>query len=199
MTDPRPLPTQSNLRETAIARRTEIPAPVIAGTALAIQGHLEKLTAFQTALNVAVYYGFRSEVPIHQSVHPDAYPDKRFFLPRIENANMTFRRWTAKDRLVQNHFGILEPPIECAAIEPDQLDVVIAPLAAFDFKGSRVGMGGGFYDRTFAFRNQSDGNGDDNPLLIGVAHSAQWVPSIAKNPWDVRMDCIATEIGFIVS
>ncbi|HID00312.1 MAG TPA: 5-formyltetrahydrofolate cyclo-ligase [Piscirickettsiaceae bacterium] len=69
--------------------------------------------------------------------------------------------------------------------------LVITPLVAFDANGSRLGMGGGFYDRTFACKR----NGRHKPLLIGWAHACQEVAHLPRQPWDVPLDGVITEAG----
>jgi 5-formyltetrahydrofolate cyclo-ligase len=52
-----------------------------------------------------------------------------------------------------------------------------------------MGMGGGYYDRAFASRRESV----EKPLLIGIAHEQQFVPSVFPDWWDVQLDCVVTE------
>lgn len=68
-----------------------------------------------------------------------------------------------------------------------QLDVVITPLVAFDITGNRMGMGGGYYDRTLA-----NWRTDQRPLPIGYAHDCQQVDKLAKQHWDIPLPYIIT-------
>ena len=70
--------------------------------------------------------------------------------------------------------------------------VVGAPLVAFDVKGTRLGMGGGFYDRAFAFRRDPGYRGD-RPVLLGLGYELQRVAEQIRQPWDVPLDAAATE------
>ncbi|MGA9423336.1 MAG: 5-formyltetrahydrofolate cyclo-ligase, partial [Rhodanobacteraceae bacterium] len=76
-------------------------------------------------------------------------------------------------------------------IEAAELDVVLVPLVAFDRHGHRLGFGGGYYDRAFAFLHGRDMPG--SPLLIGIAYAMQELPRIEASAWDVRLDYVATE------
>lgn len=99
--------------------------------------------------------------------------------------------FTAETHLVPNRFGIPEPQQGPAHKLPTHLlDVVLMPLVGFDRAGSRLGMGGGFYDTTFAFKQQ---NPKGKPLLIGLAHSCQEVDSLQADNWDIPLGAIATE------
>jgi 5-formyltetrahydrofolate cyclo-ligase len=75
-------------------------------------------------------------------------------------------------------------------LQPVELDVVLAPLVVFDENRNRIGMGGGFYDRSFAMRKDA---AISLPVLIGVAHELQKVEQIIPEDWDVRLDMVVTD------
>jgi 5-formyltetrahydrofolate cyclo-ligase len=66
------------------------------------------------------------------------------------------------------------------------------PLVGFDKAGNRLGMGGGFYDRSFAFKQKRH---SCQPKLIGLAHSIQQVDNLSVQGWDIPVDNIVTELG----
>lgn len=70
------------------------------------------------------------------------------------------------------------------------MDIILLPLTGFDARGNRLGMGGGFYDRTLAFRQRA---GQRRPLLVGIAHACQEVPLIPSASWDIPLDRIVTD------
>lgn len=106
-----------------------------------------------------------------------------------------FVRYRADQPLQPNRFGIAEPRLRRADMIPAwALDVILLPLVGFDRCGHRLGMGGGFYDRTLAFAR---GAGAAKPQLIGLAHSCQEVDALAAAPWDVPLDAIVTEREYI--
>lgn len=109
--------------------------------------------------------------------------------PRGEN-RLLFGRYREGDILKSNRWGILEPQLSSSFLSPVALDVVFVPLVGFDAEGNRMGMGKGFYDRTFAFRGQGNRR---RPLLVGLAHECQRVESLDKQSWDVCMDRIVTD------
>jgi 5-formyltetrahydrofolate cyclo-ligase len=69
------------------------------------------------------------------------------------------------------------------------MSLVVLPLVGFDANGQRLGMGGGWYDRSFAFRNEHPAP----PWLVGAAFATQQVDAIAAEAWDVALDAICTE------
>lgn len=118
---------------------------------------------------------------------------KRCYLPRL-HADGTNRVWFVRyrsgDPLYKNRYGIPEPHIRNPHLPAWALQVVLMPLVGFDRSGNRLGMGGGFYDRSFAFKQQ---RGTCKPLLLGLAHSIQEVPALPCESWDVPLDGIVTE------
>ncbi|TBW58488.1 5-formyltetrahydrofolate cyclo-ligase [Marinobacter halodurans] len=101
-----------------------------------------------------------------------------------------FYRLDPTTRLKPNRFGIPEPAARNAPRRaPWALDAVLMPLVGFDRQGGRLGMGGGFYDRTFAFKRREAAR---PPALIGLAHDSQQVEKLPVESWDVPMDAVIT-------
>ena len=116
---------------------------------------------------------------------------KRVFLPVTSaSGDMQFCETLPGTELAKNHFGLWEPA-NCNAIEASRLDVVVTPLLAFDDQRHRIGMGGGYFDRAFAFLR--DRNNWLHPKLIGIAFECQRVEKISPNPWDIPVFRVITE------
>jgi 5-formyltetrahydrofolate cyclo-ligase len=114
------------------------------------------------------------------------------YLPRIDRRTRTIRFTEADAASRANHLGIEEPQ-GSRCIGARWLDIVFLPLVGFDERGMRLGMGGGYYDRTFAFRNlRAAWRG---PRLIGIAYEFQRVPTIERAWHDVMLDAVVTEEG----
>lgn len=97
------------------------------------------------------------------------------------------------DRWRRNRFGIHEPDLRHEPPVPAwSLDLCFMPLVAYDLSGNRLGMGGGFYDRTFAASRPRP----RRARLTGIAFSLQEVGSLPVQPWDVPLDAVVTERGF---
>jgi len=111
-------------------------------------------------------------------------------LHTLEKEPMTFAHYTESCRLQKNRFNIPEP-FNTKSITAAELDWVFVPLVAYDQTGNRMGMGGGFYDRTFAFKQQS--RPSNKPYLIGWAHSLQQVASLPTQPWDIPLHALINE------
>lgn len=67
-------------------------------------------------------------------------------------------------------------------------ELVVTPLVGYDRCGNRLGMGGGFYDRTFAGKTSGS-----TSFLLGFACSCQEWPNLPVRPWDVPLDALANE------
>jgi 5-formyltetrahydrofolate cyclo-ligase len=73
----------------------------------------------------------------------------------------------------------------------------LAPLVAFDRNGTRLGMGGGYYDRAFAFL-RAPADGGRRPVLLGLGYEFQKVAELIRQPWDVPLDAAVTESALYV-
>lgn len=121
---------------------------------------------------------------------------RQCYLPVISPLNnMWFVPYKPGDKLKLNRFGIQEPAKRYPRKKPWSLDLVFMPLVGFDRQGGRLGMGGGYYDRSFEFRRRIPAM--TAPRLLGLAHSCQEVDSINLQPWDVRLSGVVTDEEFI--
>lgn len=162
---------------------------------LAIQ-QLIRHRLFRSARNIALYLPVRGEAD-PCSLLQAAKAGQRFFLPVLSlshNSHLIFVEWNQETRFRNNRFNIPEPLLAKRRIlSPRQLDLVIMPLVAFDPKGSRLGMGGGFYDRSFAAKHYLK---QTKPYLVGFAYPFQQVPQLERQAWDVGLDASCTADSF---
>ena len=154
----------------------------------ASQQLLKKITAlpaYRRSRHIALYLSSDGEVSCREIIKHGWRHGKKCYLPVLAkdgSGSMAFVRYTPFGLLAKNRYGIAEP--RCGRpLVPSLLDMVVVPLVAFDGMGNRVGMGGGFYDRTFAFRRCQL-----RPVLIGAAHRLQRVQRLRPQIWDVSLD-----------
>ena len=102
--------------------------------------------------------------------------------------DMTFRRWTTGESLVDGPWGVQQPSDDSASAVPD---LVLCPLVGFDRHGARIGQGGGHYDRWFAAH--------PHVLRIGIGWSVQEVDAMPLEATDMPLDAVLTEQEFIVT
>jgi 5-formyltetrahydrofolate cyclo-ligase len=153
---------------------------------------------FAAARRIAAYWAQDGEVDTAVIWQRAWSLGKQIFLPVLSSepqGPMLFALFQADTALAPNRFGIPEPRTPTAqCLSGQQLDLVLTPLVAFAENGRRLGMGGGFYDRAFAFRRGSAPA--CKPHLLGLAFELQKVECLPSRPWDVPLDGIVTESAF---
>jgi len=147
---------------------------------------------FQRSNLIACYLAVPGEVDTWRLIARAWRMKKRIFAPVIQkNSQMLFREITAETTLEKNDQGIYEPR-DGEIVAARLLDIVITPLVAFDSHNHRIGMGGGYFDRTFCFLTHR--RMYLRPKLVGVAFACQKVEEISPNPWDIRLFSVITEV-----
>ncbi|WP_417516299.1 5-formyltetrahydrofolate cyclo-ligase [Marinobacter sp.] len=146
------------------------------------------------ARHVAIYLPNDGEIDPHPYMALALRKGIRFYLPvlhPIHPGRLVFSPYFDGVELTSNRFGIPEPAFSNGLRRPAwALDAVLFPLVGFDESGGRLGMGGGFYDRTFAFTRLRPRLA---PKLIGLAHDFQKVEKLSIEPWDVPLHSVATD------
>ncbi len=109
--------------------------------------------------------------------------------------SLNFARYDEGDELQPNQHLVPEPVSTQHIIHPEKLDLVLLPVLAFDAMGDRLGTGGGYYDRTFAFMFAKPLK---SPFLLGLGFAAQSCNDIHPEPWDVKLHGMLTEKEIIL-
>lgn len=151
---------------------------------------LRRLSPLWRARSVAIYLAVDGEADPGTIAAGALTRGQRVYAPVLHGETLRFARLTDDTPLRRNRYGILEPAIaDC--IDPRQLDVVLTPLVAFDDSGTRIGMGGGYYDRCFSFLKQR--MRWIRPKLIGLAYEFQRLRTVSRSDWDVPLWAAVTE------
>jgi 5-formyltetrahydrofolate cyclo-ligase len=194
--------TNSNrreLRRLLRARRRSLSPAAQARASAGLLRQLQKQPWFNRAQRIALYWPSDGEIDPRPVAATAWRLNKRCYLPVLHpwlKRHLWFTPFARNTRFAPNRFGIPEPVGPARApLNNRHLDVVLLPLVGFDRAGGRLGMGGGFYDTTFAAKRR--GKGFKRPRLVGVAHSCQEVDALALASWDVPLDGIATEREYI--
>lgn len=178
------------LRSDLRARRRALPPAERIAAAERLAGRLAALPFMPRSGPVAGYWAMDGEIALHAwQLHLPGSVD--YCLPVLhEDGRLRFAPWRPGEPLAPNRFGIPEPDVgPDALLQGDALGFVVLPLVGFDASGQRLGMGAGWYDRTFAFRHGTT----RAPWLVGAAFAAQQVDALAAESWDVPMDALCTE------
>lgn len=182
----------------------EVPALRRAGRAArrAIAGEARHVAQRKLVAHVTSLHVVRTAVSVGVFVADDGEPDLALLVAELWNRgvevalpvlsddpddfSISFQPWREHDQLASARFGIPAPPSR----PPIVPQVVLVPFVAFDAAGHRIGRGGGFFDRYLA----ADANGAATQA-VGVGFEAQRVPAIPKQPHDVDLAVIVTDMG----
>ncbi len=139
-----------------------------------------------------------SYIAIQQEIDPSTLIQKAWqnkqtcYLPILQDQQLIFCEYQPHTLLKKNHFNTPEPSLTAnACIAPEDIDLVIVPLVGFTEKGQRLGMGAGFYDRSFAFLLNSPR--PKRPFLLGLAYEWQKLTAFTEKNWDVPLNAVITE------
>lgn len=182
------------LRERLLTSRTAMPSTVRRRADRQICAHLLRLLEERDCVDLAAYVAHRGEPDLMPALHALADAGRRIWLPVVEGRRMHFRRWRPGVEMVANRYGIPEPA-QGPQCPPERLELVLTPLVAWSKNGHRLGMGAGYYDRTFRFLLDDP---DAGPWLVGVGYAMQQIDSLAADPWDVPLGAVLTERGLEV-
>lgn len=192
-TPPAKTPTRQSIRkQLRTARRALSPAQ----QKFAAHGLARQLRHFLPVLrskHIAFYLPNDGEIDPRPLIRFLERCGKHCYLPRLHadgSNRVWFVRYRSGEKLSDNRYGIPEPQVQEQQLPAWAIQTVLMPLVGFDRSGNRLGMGGGFYDRTFAFKRLRP---NSRPLLIGLAHSIQEVAALPTESWDMPLDIIATE------
>ncbi len=180
------------------ARRALTPAQQQQAS-LQLLRHLMKLPQFMRAQHIALYIASDGEIDPEIVARQLWKMEKHSYLPVLrpgKTKDLWFVEYRPDSLLTPNRYGIPEPDHRHEHRLPaNLLDVVLMPLVGFDLQGARLGMGGGFYDSTFAFKRKKH---TGKPYLIGLAHSCQQTESLPTDNWDIPLFAIATDTGILM-
>jgi len=184
-----------DIRRSMRQRRAALSAADLRQAEGGLLRQLRNSPILRKARTIALYWPMRGEIGALPILQLPWSHRQRFFLPVLAGLHATelrFAPFSVGTTLSKNRLGIPEPEVprrywKSAA----ELDLLLLPLVAFDATGQRLGMGGGFYDRSLAaLRHRRHWR---RPRLVGVAHAFQEVRELPTEPWDIPLDAIATE------
>jgi len=177
---------KADIRKEMLEKRQELPLSL----RLLMEEQIKEnvLMAIGNAKRIGIYCSTRGEVDTYGLMeHWFWDKDISIYVPKVTGETMDFFRISSFKDLSMGRFGILKPQTD-DKINPDELEVIIVPIVAFDKNKHRIGFGKGYYDR---YLKQTSAR------KIGIAFSFQEVDEILVDPFDVDCDIVITEITFI--
>ena len=186
--------TPRELRRSLIRRRRALPAQAVRRASRDVTRNAWQLPALRRARRIGMYLAVGGEIDCSGLLAQAHAAGREIYLPVLSGLALRFARYRPGEPLLANHFGIGEPAADKPRlVSGSALDVVLTPLVAFDANGNRLGMGGGFYDRSFAFLRWRIAW--RRPRLIGLAHEFQRVETLRAETWDIPLLAAVTECG----
>lgn len=185
---------RAHIRQLMRQRRLQLSPERRTHAATQLAQHLCDTSVFQQATHVACFISNDGEIDTSPLIRACWQQNKQIYLPVLAadgQQRLVFRHYTEGSAMQPNRYGIPEPSTEIERTV-SQLDLVFVPLVAFDATGNRLGMGAGYYDRTFADFHQRP---NQLPRLVGLAYAFQQVVALPVQPWDVPLWAVATEDG----
>ncbi|MGR5080207.1 5-formyltetrahydrofolate cyclo-ligase [Photobacterium swingsii] len=147
---------------------------------------------FTDAQHIALYLSNDGEIDTQPVIDWLWQQHKHVYLPVLHpfsKGHLLFLHYTSTTAMQANRYGIQEPILDIRLVKPArELDLICTPLVAFDHTGQRLGMGGGYYDRTLASWHHSR----QRPYPLGLAHNCQFVEQLPHEAWDVPLPTIIT-------
>ena len=180
---------QSRVARRALSREQQREAAINLARTLA--GH----TLYLKSSRIAFYLPHDGEIDPTAVMISALSVGKACYLPVLYRGGenrLLFGRVKPSSRFTPNRFGIPEPDIaEYGWAYAQHLDLILAPLVAFDDQGNRIGMGGGYYDNSLKYLKRT--RHWKKPRILGLAHECQRVASINRNAWDVPLHGAVTD------
>ena len=183
--------SHDDLRQRNRKRRAALASERLDAAAQLLAAKLLALPEYRQAQRIAAYFAVNGEIALTPVIDRALAEGKQVYLPNLDRQALRFSPYFHAQKMRINRFRLPEPDVDDSEmLAPADLDLVLAPLVVFDADCNRIGMGGGYYDRSFAFRKIP---GNSRPRLIGVAHEMQKVDRIEPEEWDVRLDMVVTD------
>lgn len=195
-----PLPDHSNLSRPQLRRllrhnRRALSPAEQRQAAKGLYRQLAQNPLFRRARHVSFYLPMDGEIDPRLLLRAAQKRGKTTYLPVLSawpRTKMVFQRVRPGEKFKPNRFCIPEPRINARRQRKIwTLDLVLMPLVGFDPEGGRLGMGGGFYDRSLAYRARR--KTWRKPVLLGLAHECQKVATLAVASWDVPLAGTVTD------
>ena len=147
---------------------------------------LEQWDRFKPGAVAAGYVRIKSEADPAPAMKQLAAQGWQLALPAVVGDHLEFRAHSLGGALTKGARAIPEPPPVQPAVTPS---LILVPLLAFDYAGTRLGYGGGYYDRALRTLRQAGGQ----IFAVGLAFEAQKTHALPRDPWDEPLDAVVTE------
>jgi 5-formyltetrahydrofolate cyclo-ligase len=190
LSSPESAKVKAALRKEVLAKRDAMGGELRRNLSATILQSITSLPSYREASAVLAYSSFGSELQTQGFLYSVLEEGKTLVLPRVNRTKKCLDLYEIEDPardLESGVWGIFEPRVDLTPVEPDAIDFVLVPGAAFDGRGARLGYGGGFYDKLLG------GSGKERLRPVAGAFELQMVREIPVNQHDVLMELVVTE------
>lgn len=183
---------KARIRRELLSRRGALPLPLRHAAARLVARRAWRLPELARASRIALYLPAGAELDCTPILTGAWQRGRQVYLPVVTGDTLAFAPYAPDTWLAENRWRIPEPVVDPRQWKrARELEVILAPLVGFDEAGGRLGMGGGFYDRTLAFLSLR--RSARRPHFIGLAYELQKMPLLPMDLRDVRLDAVVTE------
>lgn len=185
-------PLRQQLRQHIRHARRQLSSLQQQHAAQQLSQRLQTLPLIQHSQHIALYLATDGEIDPQPFIDWLWQQGKSVYLPVLHpfsKGHLLFLHYDATTPMTTNSYHIREPKLDLRRVKPiAELDIICTPLVAFDSTGQRLGMGGGYYDRTLSqWHHYRQG-----PYPIGIGHDCQHIPQLPNEEWDVPLPLIIT-------
>lgn len=179
---------KAELRQNILKQRKSLPPEVWTAKSDRLIFHLQTSDLFTQAETILAYFSFRQE----PNLSPLFSFDHRWGFPRVEGKSLSWHSWQPGEPLQKGNYGIFEPQPDSPTLPPEQVDLILVPAVACDYRGYRLGYGGGFYDRMLSSPEWA------LKPTIGIVFAEAYLPELPIDDWDKPLQGVCTEMGLKV-
>ncbi|MBV8883547.1 MAG: 5-formyltetrahydrofolate cyclo-ligase [Chroococcidiopsidaceae cyanobacterium CP_BM_RX_35] len=178
------------LRRTLLKRRLSLSKTEWRQKSDRIASHLQASPLFAKSQTILAYFSFRQE-PDLSSLFSDSH--RRWGFPRCAGDTLSWHIWTSAEFHLwqRGAYGILEPQPTVTTLEPDEVDLMLVPAIACDYRGYRLGYGGGYYDRLLSSALWA------SKPTIAIVFEFAYLQHLPIDSWDKPLQGVCTETGLL--
>jgi 5-formyltetrahydrofolate cyclo-ligase len=186
-----------HLRQALRDRRQQLSLKARLDASTKVCERIKILGLIQPKQKVAMYKAYGEEVDLSPLINYAQQLEAEVYFPILPQSGriLSFSAFSTQGYWYKNRLGIEEWQ-GASTLPPTLLDLVFTPVLGFDKQANRLGQGGGYYDASFAFLQQT---GCLKPQLFGVAFECQQVNYLAVEAWDVPLHAVITEKAYYVA
>jgi 5-formyltetrahydrofolate cyclo-ligase len=182
--------TKLALRDQLLTARRRLPLTVLGERARALADHLMEAPEVRRAATVAAYVSVSSEPGTGPLLDRLAAAGKRVILPLVQpDLDLEWAAYDGPDALRTARRGLLEPTGPSLGHDAvSTADAVLVPGLAVARDGTRLGQGGGCYDRALA-------RVPAGTFVCVLLNSEEVLGSVPRDDHDRAVAAVATELG----